>query len=117
MALIRFGVTSSAAANSPALSCIGSMDSSRKILPGCMRALTGAIVGSWVGNGGSSSAALQHGGDSWQQNGNDPAEFSGGRLFSPAPVRPAVFRSSEGLAAQQVALVAVQDDLAALIVH
>jgi hypothetical protein len=69
MAVMRLGVTSSAAANSLALSCMGSMNSSRNTLPGCIRALRRAMIDTSVGSGGSSSAAPQHGGDSWQQKG------------------------------------------------
>src|SRR5580658_4983099 len=75
IAVIRFGVTSRAAASSLALSCIGSMYSSRNTLPGCIRALTRAILAPGVGSGGSPSAASSHGGDSWQQEGCHNHDF------------------------------------------
>src|SRR5208283_5013527 len=106
MALIRFGVTSRAAASSFVLSCIGSMYSSRKTLPGCIRALTRAMLAPGVGSGGSPSATPRHGDDSWQQDGKRLPQSRFRNLFLRLTRRGR-------LAAQQIALAAGQNLLAA----
>src|SRR5580658_6383757 len=81
IAVIRFGVTSRAAASSLALSCIGSMYSSRNTLPGCIRALTRAMLAPGVSSGGSPSAVSSHGGDSWQHAGTGVSQARLRNLF------------------------------------